>query len=62
MIVNLGGNKMAKIDKEATKKFGIKVLKKDAEKTEAPKKKSWERKVEKEEKNEIESDFIRDED
>ncbi len=53
-------NDMAKVDKDATKKFGIKVLRKDAEKTEIPKKKSWEKKIEKEEKEE--RDFDRDED
>lgn len=48
-----------KIDKEASKKLGVKVMKGSAPKAEAPKKKSWEKK-DKEEKNE--SDFVRDED
>lgn len=50
---------MAKVDKEASKKLGITVVRSDKPKTEAPKKKSWEKKVEKE--NEVENDFIRDE-
>ena len=39
---------MAKIDKEASKKFGVKVVRSDKPKSETPKKKSWEKKIEKE--------------
>ena len=51
---------MAKIDKEASKKVGITVVRSEQPKAEAPKKKSWEKK-EKEEMKEADSDFIRDE-
>lgn len=52
---------MSKIDKEASKKVGITVVRSEKPK-EAPKKKSWEKKIEKEEVKEADSDFIRDED
>ena len=52
---------MAKVDKEASKKFGVKVVRSEKPKNEAPKKKSWEKKIEKEEVKEADSDFIRDE-
>lgn len=52
---------MAKIDKEASKKVGITVVRSEKSK-EAPKKKSWEKKIEKEEEKEVGSDFVRDED
>ena len=51
---------MAKVDKEASKKFSVKVVRSDKPKFETPKKKSWEKK-EKEEVKETENDFIRDE-
>ena len=38
---------MAKIDKNASKKFGVKVVRSDKPKSETPKKKSWEKKIEK---------------
>lgn len=52
---------MSKIDKEASKKFGVTVVRSEKPK-EAPKKKAWEKKIEKEEVKEADSDFIRDED
>ena len=53
---------MAKVDKEASKKFGVKVVRSEKTKTETPKKKSWEKKIEKEEETEVKNDFVRDED
>ena len=52
---------MAQIDKEASKKVGITVVRSNKPKAETPKKKSWEKKFEKEEVKEADSEFIRDE-
>ena len=51
-----------KLDKEASKKLGVKVMKGSAPKAEVPKKKSWEKKDKEEEKKEVGNDFVRDED
>ena len=53
---------MAKVDKEASKKVGITVVRSEKPKAEAHKKKSWEKKIEKEEETEVKNDFVRDED